>query len=99
MGEMGLELKVRFVPHYQDSAAMSLAKEESLFLTAKEELKRRGTFEPIIGLYSFSRPSVILGYQQPISEVNIEYCDNNEIDVTMRKSGGGGGLFSSEAQQ
>lgn len=96
---MRLENKVRVVSHFCGSAAMNLAREEALFLRSVDELKIKGSFNPIIGLYSFSRPSVILGNQQPISEVDAHYCDENDIDITMRKTGGGSVFLSPEEMQ
>lgn len=93
------EVIIRYVPHFEETAAMALAREEALFTMAKEELRRTNSFSPIVGLYSFLRPSVILGYRQPISEIDVSYCDNNGIDVTMRKSGGGSVYLSSEEIQ
>lgn len=83
------EMTVRVVPHFRGSAAMNLAREEALFSFAKEEMKRNGGFNPIIGLYSFKKNCVILGNHQPINEIDPEYCDENDIEVTMRKTGGG----------
>lgn len=76
-------------PHIKESASYHLALEEVLYVKALEDLKIFGTFNPIIRLYSFSKPSVILGYSQRISEIDLSYCIENGVDVTMRKTGGG----------
>jgi hypothetical protein len=96
---MNLEGKVRVVPHFSGSAAMNLAKEEALFLGAAEELKKSGKFDPIVGLYSFVNPSVILGYRQPLEEIDLSYIDEHNIDVTMRKTGGGSVFLSPDEMQ
>lgn len=99
-GRMNLEeITVRVVPYIKDSCAMNLAREEALFHLAKEELKNKGIFDPIIGLYSFNKKSVILGNQQPMSEIDLKYCEENDIDVTMRKTGGGSVFLSPNEMQ
>jgi len=87
---MNLEDTVFIIkPHEKKSASYHLALEEALYLKALDQLKRSGTFDPIIRLYSFSKPAVILGYRQKISEIDLTYCSEHGVEVTMRKTGGG----------
>ena len=82
-------MKFRIIPHQRADAAWHLALEEALFLKAKDQLLHGQTVTPIIRMYSFDRPSVILGYQQRISEIDTDYCNAQNIRVTMRSTGGG----------
>ena len=87
---MNLEDKtIRIVPYRRAQAAWNLALEEALYIKSLEKLKDEGTFIPIVRLYSFSSPSVILGNRQRISEIDYTYCIKNNVEVTMRKTGGG----------
>src|SRR3989344_1661580 len=82
-------MKVRIIPHQRASVSWNLALEESLFLRAKQDLLEGKEIQPIIKLYSFSRPSVVLGYMQKLSEIDYDYCNESKVDVTMRTTGGG----------
>ncbi|MBI2448814.1 lipoate--protein ligase family protein [Candidatus Pacearchaeota archaeon] len=82
-------MKLRIIPHKRANAGWNLALEEALFLKAKQDLLRGRKIQPIVKLYSFSNPSVVLGYMQKISEINYDYCMQNNVDVTMRTTGGG----------
>lgn len=91
--------KIRVVPHFKGPASLCLAREEALFSLAVKQIKSHGSFDPIVGLYSFSKSSVILGYNQPMNEIDFSYCDEHNIQVTMRKTGGGSVFLSSEEMQ
>ena len=82
-------MKLRIIPHKRENAAWNLALEEALFIKSKERLLKGLPVQPIVKLYSFDKPSVILGYQQKISEIDHEFCEENKINVTMRTTGGG----------
>ena len=82
-------MKLRIVPHQRTSAAWNLALEEALFIKAKQDLLDGKEVQPIVKLYSFANPSVILGFRQRISEIDYEYCKEAGVDVTMRTTGGG----------
>ncbi len=49
--------------------------------------------QPVVRLYSFEKPSVILGYRQRAEEVDLDFCKEQGIDVTMRTTGGGSVLL------
>ncbi|QQG38966.1 MAG: lipoate--protein ligase family protein [Candidatus Woesearchaeota archaeon] len=83
------DLKVRVIPHKRANVAWNLALEEALFLKAKQDLLSGKQVQPIVKLYSFTKPSVVLGYMQKINEVDLDFCDQNKINVTMRTTGGG----------
>jgi lipoate-protein ligase A len=82
-------MKVRIIPHLRDRASWNLALEEALYLRAVDNFKKGIEVQPVVRLYSFSRPSVVLGNRQRISEIDYLYCAEHGIDVTMRKTGGG----------
>jgi len=82
-------VKLRIIPHKRASAAWNLALEEALFLRAKQRLMAGKEVQPIVKLYSFPKPTVVLGYMQKISEIDNEYCKEVGVDVTMRTTGGG----------
>ncbi len=82
-------MKIRIVPHQRTDVAWNLALEEALFLRAKQDVLAGREVQPIVKLYSFSKPSVVLGYMQKISEIDYDYCKDYNVDVTMRTTGGG----------
>ena len=82
-------MKLRIIPHKRANAAWNLALEEALFLRAKQDLLKGKAVQPIVKLYSFPKPTVVLGYMQKISEIDYNYCKENKVDVTMRTTGGG----------
>ncbi|MBI2671782.1 lipoate--protein ligase family protein [Candidatus Woesearchaeota archaeon] len=82
-------MKVRIIPHQRASASWNLALEEALFLRAKQDLLDGKEVQPIVKLYSFSKPSVVLGYMQKLSEIDYNFCKEVNVDVTMRTTGGG----------
>ncbi len=82
-------MKVRIVPHKRADAAWNLALEEALFLRAKQDLLKGKEVQPIVKLYSFDKPSVVLGYMQKMSEIDYDYCKEVGVNVTMRTTGGG----------
>ena len=82
-------MKVRIIPHRRTEAAWNLALEEALFLKSKQDLLEGKEVQPVVKLYSFAKPSVILGYMQRISEIDYDYCREVGVDVTMRTTGGG----------
>jgi len=92
-------VKLRIIPHKRANAAWNLALEEALFLRAKQDLLKGKPVQPIVKLYSFPKPTVVLGYMQKISEIDKEYCDSNSVHVTMRTTGGGSVYLGKEDLQ
>lgn len=82
-------MNVRIIPFKRADAAWNLALEEALFLKAKQDIIDGKEVQPIVKMYSFNRPSVILGYKQRIEEIDYDFCKNVGVDVTMRTTGGG----------
>lgn len=82
-------MKLRIVPFKRADASWNLALEEALFLKAKQDLLAGKEVQPVVKMYSFKSPSVVLGYMQKISEIDKRYCDERGINVTMRTTGGG----------
>ncbi len=82
-------MKLRIVPFQRANAAWNLALEEALFLKSKQAALKGTEVQPIVKTYSFTKPSVILGYMQKLNEINKQFCDDHKIDVTMRTTGGG----------
>lgn len=82
-------MKVRIIPFERADAGWHLALEEALFLRAKKDLVEGREIQPVVRMYSFEKPSVILGFMQRINEIDKEYCDEAGVRVTMRTTGGG----------
>lgn len=80
---------VRIIPHQRAEAAWTLALEEAVFLKMKEQMLLGKEIRPVFRLYSFDKPSVILGYGQRIEEIDFDFCRRMGIHVTMRTTGGG----------
>ncbi|MFT4311364.1 MAG: biotin/lipoate A/B protein ligase family protein [Candidatus Woesearchaeota archaeon] len=89
-------MKTRIIPFRKESASFNLALEEALYLKAKEKLKQGEEVQPIVKMYGFKRPSVVLGHRQKISEINNEYCEDQGVEVTMRTTGGGSVFLGEE---
>ena len=89
-------MKVRVIPFRKESASFNLALEEALYLKAKEKLKNGEEVQPVVKMYGFSSPSVVLGHRQKISEIDSEYCDDQGVEVTMRTTGGGSVFLGEE---
>lgn len=49
---------------------------------------REGISLPTLRIYSWKIPSVTLGYFQKISDIDYEYCKNNDIPIIRRPTGG-----------
>lgn len=81
---------MRLIPYSKASVYESLALEEAIFQIGKENPE---IFEDTIRFTSFKKPSVILAKNQALREIDWEYCEFNNIDVAMRKSGGGSVFF------
>jgi lipoate-protein ligase A len=92
-------MKFRIIPHGREKASWHLALEEALFLKAKEKILKGEVPQPIIRMYSFQKPSVILGYMQNILEVDADLCKELKVDLTMRSTGGGSVYLGKEDLQ
>lgn len=44
--------------------------------------------KPILRFYSWKKPTVSIGRNQSLSDINVEYCQENNIDVVKRPTGG-----------
>ncbi len=58
-------------------------------------VRKRG-LPPVLRLYGWDRPSVSLGCFQKISDVNISYCEEKDIAIVRRPTGGRAILHSDE---
>lgn len=90
---------IRVVPHIKASAAWNLAVEEALLQTSKEKKQKGEQIQPIVHLYSFNKPTVVLGHRQRLSEIDFPYCQEQGVHVTMRTTGGGSVFLSPEEMQ
>lgn len=57
---------------------------------------RKGSAPPTLRLYSWDRPSLTLGCFQKTSDINKAYCQNHDIAVVRRPTGGRAILHSDE---
>src|SRR3990172_5963881 len=57
---------------------------------------RRGSSPPTLRLYGWDRPSLTLGCFQKASDINIEYCNSQDIPVVRRPTGGRAILHADE---
>ncbi|MBI2452210.1 hypothetical protein HYV50_03995 [Candidatus Pacearchaeota archaeon] len=89
------EAKFRVIPHVTESAAMNLAIDRALLEKMEKKLLNGDFAEPIIRTYQLNRPAVILGYNQKSEgRFNHDLANENNVDLTMRDSGGGHMYFS-----
>ena len=72
----------RIIQDTAQSAAWNMAVDEAI-LTLSPASKR-----PTLRLYGWQRPTLSLGYFQPVSDVDVEACQQHEIDLVRRPTGG-----------
>ena len=76
---------MKFLNLTLESPAENLALDEALLETAETNLD----FPSMIRLWEAPAPMVVLGRSSPVTkEVNLEYCQANQIPVLRRASGG-----------
>ena len=74
----------RFIPYKRSNAFENMATDEALF----RENQRKDA-KPILRLYSWSPPSISLGYfQETTKEIDVEECRRYRIDIVRRPTGG-----------
>lgn len=84
--------KFRLIIDPPMNAAVNMARDQAIL-----EIMRTKETLPTLRFYSWSAPSVTLGYFQKLNDtVNTAYCRKNGISVTRRISGGGTVLHSRE---
>lgn len=80
-------MKWRFIDSGVADGSLNLAIDEAMLrMYSRERL-------PTLRIYSWSKPTLILGRSQPKEEINFSECQNRKIDVTRRISGGKAVLF------
>ncbi|MBI5212263.1 MAG: lipoate--protein ligase family protein [Nitrospirae bacterium] len=72
-------------------AAYNMAIDEAIAISV-----RNGDAPPTLRLYGWDRQSVSLGSFQKISDIDLKYCENNNIPVVRRPTGGRGILHGDE---
>ncbi|GEM_PF-5412069 len=92
---------VRVVPHRTgDSAALSLAIDRVLLRRVEREIKQGIEVHPIVRTHQFSKPAVILGWnQQRKGYVNDALAEQYGVDITQRDTGGGHMFYGSDDMQ
>ncbi|HAK88291.1 MAG TPA: hypothetical protein DHV16_10835 [Nitrospiraceae bacterium] len=73
------------------NAAYNMALDEAIAISV-----RNGDAPPTLRLYGWDRQSVSLGSFQKISDIDLRYCENNNIPVVRRPTGGRGILHGDE---
>ncbi len=81
----------RFINSGLCSASYNMALDEAIAASV-----RKGDSPPTLRLYAWDRPSVSLGCFQKTRDVNIEYCQNRDIPIVRRPTGGRAILHSKE---
>lgn len=72
-----------------DTGAMSAA--DNIAIDAMLlSMRSRGAIPDTLRMLTFSRPTVLIGYNQsPEAELRLDYCRSNEIEINRRVTGGG----------
>jgi len=74
----------RIIPYGTFSAFENMATDEAVFIG-----NQKGSSPPTLRFYGWSPPAVSLGYfQEPDSEINVDFCRENRIDIVRRPTGG-----------
>ncbi len=71
-------MKARLISHDVHTPSMNMAIDEALL----------GSELPILRLYRWDPPGLSIGYAQSIEQINRFFCDENDIAVVRRISGG-----------
>jgi len=72
--------KIRILETENNIGAWNMAVDEFLLYNCKE---------PILRIYGWSKPCISIGYFQSIDEVNYKKCNEKNVDVVRRITGGG----------
>jgi len=72
--------KIRILETENNTGAWNMAVDEFLLYNYKE---------PTLRIYGWSKPCISIGYFQNIDEVNYKKCNENNVDVVRRITGGG----------
>jgi len=72
--------KIRILETENNIGAWNMAVDEFLLYNCKE---------PILRIYGWSKPCISIGYFQSIDEVNYKKCNEQNVDVVRRITGGG----------
>lgn len=72
----------RLIEEQQQGAAWNMAADEAM-LSCYPRLQR-----PTLRLYAWQRPTLSLGYFQPLTDVDLDACARHGIDVVRRPTGG-----------
>jgi lipoate-protein ligase A len=73
----------RFIDTGVCRASYNMALDEAIATVVK-----KGNSAPTLRLYGWDRPSVSIGYFQKISDINRDYCIENNIPIVRRPTGG-----------
>ena len=72
--------KIRILETGNNLGAWNMAVDEFLLYNCKE---------PTLRIYGWSKPCISIGYFQNIDEVDYKKCNENNVDVVRRITGGG----------
>ncbi len=79
--------KIRILETEDNIGAWNMAVDEFLLYNCKE---------PILRIYGWSKPCISIGYFQSIDEVNYKKCNEKNVDVVRRITGGGAVFHDTE---
>jgi len=84
-------MKWRLIENGPFSAELNMAIDEALALS----VINKGA-PPVLRFYSWATPAVTIGYFQKQSDINITYCEQNNIPIVRRPTGGRAILHGNE---
>ena len=94
---MNLEKRIRIVPYEKVDAGFSMAIDNVLLNMMENDIEEGKSVDPVLRIYSFSSPTVVLGYNQKIEgRFNQSLAIKKRVNLTIRDSGGGHMYFSPE---
>lgn len=74
---------MRIITNGPEHAFMNMALDEAI-----SEAVRQKNSPPTLRLYQWDRPSISIGYFQKISDIDADYCRENDYPVVRRLTGG-----------
>ncbi len=82
---------IRLISSKPDHAYFNMALDEAISEAVRQKLS-----PPTLRLYQWETPSLSIGHFQKISDIDIDYCNNNKYPVVRRLTGGRAILHDSE---
>lgn len=94
---MNLETELRVIPYEKIDAGVSMSVDGALLDMMERDIEDGKKVGPILRVYSFAHPTVVMGYNQKIDgRFDFDLAKKKGVKLTVRDSGGGHMYFSTD---